>query len=116
VVAVGNPKFTSIYVRTPTYEKLKELKKRLGVKTYSDVIEVAIDSMSRLEQLRVASFLCVQRANARAVPLGWARIFQQNNIPAEIGFSFLKQDGTDLVVDQEKCKEVFEKLLGGGPK
>ncbi len=113
---MANPRFTSIYVRMPTYEKLKELKRRLGVKTYSDVIEKAIESMERLEQLRVASVLCVKMSSARAVAVAWARIFQQHGIPADIGFSFLKNEGMDMVVDQEKCKQFFESALGGEPK
>jgi predicted CopG family antitoxin len=113
---MGNPRFTSIYVRMSTYEKLKELKSRMGVRSYSDVIEMALESVHKLEQLRVASILCVSKATARASPLGWVKLFQQLGVQVDVGFSFLRSEGPDMVVDQEKCKQFFDSVLGGGPK
>jgi len=107
---VGNPRFSSIYVRIGTYERLKEFKNKLGTKTYSDVIDQALDALAKIDRLRIASVLCVKMATARATPMGWAKIFEKNGLPAD-AFYFLKAEGqNELVVDRDKCVQFFQEL------
>jgi hypothetical protein len=101
---------TTVYVPPDLLERLKQLKARFGARKYSDVIAMALDSIEKLEKLRVAAFLCVERAAARATAVAWARIFQGSSIPPDMGFYFLKADGSDLIVDREKCLDFFKGL------
>ncbi len=103
-------RITTVYIPPDLLERLKQLKVRLRARKYSDVIAMALDSMEKLEKLRVAAFLCVERAVSRATAVAWAKMFQGNNIPSDMGFYFLKSDGTDLVVDRQKCVDFFKEL------
>jgi hypothetical protein len=101
---------TTIYIPIDVLEKLKQLKLKYRAKKYSDVIVLALEAMEKLEKLRVASFVCVEKGSARATPVAWAKMFQSANIVADQGFYFLKADGSELVVDRDKCVGFFKEL------
>jgi hypothetical protein len=49
-------------------------------------------------------------ATARASPIGWAKLFEKEGLPAE-AFYFLKAESTnELVVDRDKCLQFFQEL------
>jgi len=107
--------YTSISIKKSKFEKLLELKNKLGAKSWSELVDKICDIISKYEEAtiesRVKKTLCNHYSEASATITAWAKILQKHFTEAReilIALKHLKTNPNkpdELVVNREKCSE-----------
>ncbi len=103
-------KYTTIYVKKETYEKLAELKKRTLKKTWNELMTTLIEAYEAYQKANIARIMCGELADVSASPLEWWNLLYSKIGDRELAvevFEYLKPkqgEPNRLIVDKEKCK------------
>jgi len=112
---VGRARYKYVPVRAETYARLLELRSRLGVRTYDELLSKVVAEYSRCVEQgvreRVRQVLCNDLSEARATMQGWARLLLSRLGDAYAllyAREYLVPDERDpevLVVDRRRCAQ-----------
>jgi hypothetical protein len=103
---VGRARYKYVPVRAETYGRLLELRSRVGVRTFDELLSKVVAEYSRCVEQgvreRVRQALCNDLSEARATMQGWARL-----LLSRLGDAYALLYVREYLVPDERDPEVY---------